>query len=280
MNKAKIAKSAYRTAIYVILIASSAVLLIPFAWMVSSSLLSEEEMFQHPPVWIPKPPHWSNYKEAWEALPFTTFLINTLLLTIGRVLPQVFACSLVAFGFARLRARASSKLFFLCLATMMLPGQVTMIPTYIIFNKLGWVNTFKPLIVPSFFAGPFFVFMLRQFFLTIPLELDEAARIDGASSFQIYYKIFLPLAKPALGAVAIFSFMAAWNDFMGPLIYLHDIEKYPLALGLQLFQSYGEYATRWNLIMASSVAMVLLPLIVFFFTQKHFIKGITIGAFR
>lgn len=276
----KKAKSTYKTVIYVILITSSAVMLIPFLWMVSSSLMSEEDMFQYPPVWIPKPPLWSNYKEAWEALPFTTFLINTILITVGRVVPQIFACSLVAFGFARLKARAKNKLFLLCLATMMLPGQVTMITTYIIFNKLGWVNTFKPLIVPSFFAGAFFVFMLRQFFLTIPLELDEAARIDGATSFQIYYHIFLPLAKPALGAVAIFSFMASWNDFMGPLIYLHDTEKYPLALGLQLFQSYGEYATRWNLIMASSVAMALPPLILFFFTQKHFIKGITLGGLK
>jgi len=273
MSKARLMKS---TAIYLILIASSVVMLIPFVWLVSTSLLSEEEMFRYPPVWIPRPPHWSNYKQAWQALPFTTFLINTILITIGRVVPQVFSCSLVAYGFARLRARASNKLFLVLLSTMMLPPQVTMITTYIMFNKLGWVNTFKPLIVPSLFAGPFYVFMMRQFFMTIPIELDEAARIDGASSFQIYYKIFLPLAKPALGAVAIFTFMASWNDFIGPLIYLHDTEKFPLALGLQLFKSYGEYATQWNLIMASSVAMALPPLIVFFFTQKYFIRGIVL----
>lgn len=280
MNRARIIKSISRTTIYIILIASSVGMLIPFIWLVSTSLLSEEEMFRYPPVFIPRPPHWFNYKEAWQALPFTTFLINTILITISRVIPQVFTCSLVAYGFARLRARASNKFFLLLLATMMLPPQVTMITTYIMFNKLGWVNTFKPLIVPSLFAGPFYVFMMRQFFMTIPIELDEAARIDGASSFQIYYRIFLPLAKPALGAVAIFTFMSSWNDFIGPLIYLHDTEKFPLALGLQLFKSYGEYATQWNLIMASSVAMALPPLIIFFFTQKYFIRGIVLTGER
>ena len=255
-------------------------MLIPFVWMVASSLLNESEMFRIPPVWIPRPPRLANYVEAWQALPFTTFLRNTIVLTVGRLLPLLFSCSLVAFGFARVRARGRSFLFVLMLSTMMLPFQVTMIPLYIFFSKIGWVNTYKPLIVPSFFGIPFYIFMMRQFFLTIPLELDEAARIDGASTFSIYSRIFLPLAKAPMAAMSIFIFMASWNDFFLPLIYLHKIEQYPLALGLQLFRTYAEYFTRWDYIMAGSVAMSIPPLLVFFFSQRFFIKGVAVTGLK
>jgi len=275
-----------RIAIYAILISFSAVMLVPFAWMVSSSLRSEAEMFPYPPnplswgFWAPDPVRWENYVNAWEALPFTRFLRNTLIITTGRMVGELISCSLIAFGFARLRARWRDALFIVLLGTMMLPGQVTMIPVYILFSKIGWINTFKPFVVPAFFGAPFFVFMLRQFFLNIPMDLDEAARIDGASTFQIYTRIFLPLAKPPLAVIAIFLFMGSWREFLGPLMYLQETERFTLALGLMLFRSYGEYATRWDLIMASSIAVSLPPLILFFLTQRLIVRGVTLTGIK
>jgi len=270
----------FRILIYCILVLSSVVMLVPFIWMISTSLMNEADMFRIPPVWIPSPPRLANYAETWRALPFTTFFRNTIVLTVGRLLPLLFSCSLVAYGFARLKARRKNLIFIVMLSTMMLPYQVTMIPLYILFAKMGWVNTYLPLIVPSFFGIPFYIFMLRQFFMTIPLEYDESARIDGASSFQIFYKIILPLSKPALVAMSIFIFMWSWNDFFTPLIYLHKTAQYPLALGLQLFRSYGEYSTRWDYIMAGSVLMAVPPLIVFFFGQKFFVQGVTVTGLK
>jgi len=269
-----------RGIVYLLLISSSAVMLAPFFWMLSTSLMNEDEMFRRPPVWVPKPPRFENYAETWHALPFTTFFRNTIVLTVGRLVPLLWSCSVVAFGFARLRARRKNLLFILMLSTMMLPYQVTMIPLYILFAKIGWVNTYLPLIVPSFFGVPFYIFMLRQFFMTIPLEYDESARIDGASTFQIFYRIILPLSKPALVAMSIFIFMGSWNDFFTPLVYLHKTAQYPLALGLQLFRSYGEYSTRWDYIMAGSVLMAIPPLLVFFFGQRFFVQGVTVTGLK
>jgi ABC-type glycerol-3-phosphate transport system permease component len=273
-------QQAYRIFIYTLIIVSSLLLLFPFFWMVTSSLKTQIEILLDPPVWFPESPRWQNYVDAWNSLPFTQFLKNTIFMTTGRLLGQIFSCSLVAFGFSRLRARGKDILFLILLSTMMLPQQVSMIPIYILFSKFGWVNSFKPLIIPAFFAGPFFIFMMRQFFLTIPYALDEAARIDGASNFTIYHTIFLPLAKAPLIAMSIFIFMASWNDFLGPLIYLHEMNNYTLALGLQLFKSYGEFATRWDLIMAASTAMAIPPLLVFFLSQRSFISGIALTGIK
>ena len=273
-------KLLYKIFIYTVLIVSTIIMLIPFVWMLSSSLMKEADMFQIPPVWIPNPPQFSNYTELWGILPFDTFFRNTIVLTVGRVVPLLFSCSLAAYGFARLKSRKRNILFMIMLSTMMLPGQVTIIPLYIIFAKIGWVNTFLPLIIPSFFGIPFYIFMMRQFFMTIPIEYDESARIDGASTFQIFYKIILPLSKPALVTMAIFLFMWSWNDFFIPLIYLHDTAQYPLALGLQLFRTYGEYSTRWDYIMAGSLLMSIPPLLVFFFAQKYFVEGVTITGLK
>lgn len=273
-------KLLYKIFIYTILIVSTIIMLIPFVWMLSSSLMKESDMFQIPPVWIPNPPQFSNYTELWGILPFDTFFRNTIVLTVGRVVPLLFSCSLAAYGFARLKSRKRNILFIIMLSTMMLPGQVTIIPLYIIFAKIGWVNTFLPLIIPSFFGIPFYIFMMRQFFMTIPIEYDESARIDGATTFQIFYKIILPLSKPALVTMAIFLFMWSWNDFFIPLIYLHDTNQYPLALGLQLFRTYGEYSTRWDYIMAGSLLMSIPPLLVFFFAQKYFVEGVTITGLK
>lgn len=273
-------KLLYKIFIYAVLIISTIIMLIPFVWMLSSSLMKEADMFQIPPVWIPNPPQFSNYTELWGILPFDTFFRNTIILTVGRVIPLLFSCSLVAYGFARLRSRKRNILFIIMLSTMMLPGQVTIIPLYIVFAKVGWVNTFLPLIIPSFFGIPFYIFMMRQFFMTIPIEYDESARIDGATTFHIFYKIILPLSKPALVTMAIFLFMWSWNDFFIPLIYLHDTNQYPLALGLQLFRTFGEYSTRWDYIMAGSLLMSLPPLLVFFFAQKYFVEGVTITGLK
>ncbi|HEY9189075.1 MAG TPA: carbohydrate ABC transporter permease [Ignavibacteria bacterium] len=275
-----IRKTSFRIFVYVILILSTIVMMIPFAWMLSSSLMKESDMFQIPPVWIPNPPQFNNYTEIWGILPFDAFFRNTVVLTVGRILPLLFSCSLAAFGFARLKSRKKNILFLIMISTMMLPGQVTMIPLYILFAKIGWVNTFLPLIVPSFFGIPFYIFMMRQFFMTIPIEYDESARIDGATTFQIFYKIILPLSKPALVTMTIFLFMWSWNDFFTPLIYLHDTNKYPLALGLQLFRTYGEYSTRWDYIMAGSLLMAIPPLLVFFFAQKYFVEGVTVTGLK
>jgi multiple sugar transport system permease protein len=273
-------KKAFRVFVYSTLIFSTILMLIPFVWMLSSSLMGESEMFQIPPVWIPDPPRFSNYSEIFNILPFTTFFRNTIILTVGRIVPLLFSCSLAAYGFARLKSRKKNILFVIMLSTMMLPGQVTMIPMYILFAKVGWVDTFLPMIIPSFFGIPFYIFMMRQFFMTIPLEYDESAKIDGATTFQIFYKIILPLSKPALVTMAIFIFMWSWNDFFTPLIYLHDTSKFPLALGLQLFRTYGEFSTRWDYIMAGSVLMSIPPLIVFFFSQRYFVEGVTVTGLK
>ncbi|MBN1349069.1 carbohydrate ABC transporter permease [candidate division KSB1 bacterium] len=269
-----------RAYIYVFITNASIILMIPLFWLISSSLKAETDIIVFPPQWLPDTPHWENYTNAWHSLPFGTFLKNTLFITLGRLVGELFACSLVAFGFARLRAKGKNILFFILLSTMMLPGQVSMIPVYILYSKIGWVNTFKPMILPAFFGGAFFIFMMRQFFMTIPIALDEAARIDGASTFTIYHTIFLPLAKAPLIAMSIFVFMGSWNDFLGPLIYLQEMHKFTLALGLQMFRSYGEFATRWDLIMAASTVMAMPPILVFFFSQRYFIKGVALTGIK
>lgn len=268
----------YKIILYIVLVSGGLILIIPFLWMVSTSLKPSNQVFIFPPAWIPHPFKWSNYIEGWNILPFTTFLKNSIIITGLNVLGNLLSCSLVAFGFARLRCRARNFLFILMLATMMIPYQVTIIPQFIIFKTLNWIDTFKPLIVPAWFGYPFFIFLLRQFFMTIPLELDDAAKIDGCSTLRIYWNIMLPLSKPALAAVAIFAFVGNWNNFMGPLIYLSSEEKYVLSLGLRLFQ--GQFSLQMHLLMAVSVLNVLPIIIVFFFAQKYFIQGIALTGIK
>lgn len=253
--------------------------MIPFAWMLSSSLKELPQIFVFPPKWIPNPVRLDNYAEALKRMNFLVALKNTLTITVLCLIGQVSSASLVAYGFARIRFPGRDFLFALVLSTMMLPSQVTMIPMFILFRSLGWVDTFKPLIVPSFFGGgAFFIFLLRQFFLTIPKDLEDAARIDGCGRFRIFLQIILPLAKPALITVSIFSFMSHWNDFMGPLIYLNSEHKRTLAIALQSFQ--GQYTADWNLLMAASV-VVLIPVLVIFFTlQRYFVEGIVLTGLK
>ena len=222
--------------------------------------------------------HWENYPEAIAAMPFWRYLGNTLIVTFVGMFGMLFSCSLVAYGFSRFRARWLNLLFLLLLSTIMLPTQVRLLPVYILFNKLGWVNTLLPLIVPQFFANAYDVFLLRQFFMTIPLELDDAAKIDGANPLQILMYIILPQARPALVSVGIFHFLYAWNDFYEPLIFLHTRENWTLAVGLQTFDAL--YTINTHLIMAVSVLMIIPPILLFFFSQKIFTQGVVFSGVK
>jgi ABC-type glycerol-3-phosphate transport system permease component len=262
--------------VYSLLVIGSIVFLLPFLWMVSTSLKVSSEVFVYPPSFLPSSFQWRNYLDGWTALPFNTFLRNSLIITCTNVVGNLLSCSLVAFGFARLRARGRGLLFLLVLGTMMIPNEVTMVPRFILFKELHWVNTLLPLTVPAWFGYAFFIFLLRQFFMSIPHELDEAAYIDGASYFRIYWNIILPLSKPALGAVAIFAFIGNWNNLLDPLIYLRSQNLYTIALGLNLFL--GQYVTVVNQLMAVSILALLPILIIFFFAQKVFVQGVTLSG--
>ncbi len=218
--------------------------------------------------------HPENYPESLTAVPFDRYLLNTILVTFFGMAGMLFSCSLVAYGFSRFRARWLNILFLLLLSTIMLPRQVTLIPVYILFQKIGWVDTLLPLIVPQFFANAYDVFLLRQFFMTIPLELDDAAKLDGASTFQTLLYIILPMARPALVSVSIFHFLYAWNDFYEPLIFLHSRENWTMAVGLQTFNAV--YSVNTHLVMAASVVMIVPPIVLFFLSQKIFTQGVVV----
>ncbi len=263
---------------YSLLILGSILVLIPVFWMVSSALKPNYQIFVFPPQWIPNPIQWNNFVKAMTSLPFGTYFQNTMIIEVGTIVGTLLSCSIVAYGFARLDAPGRNFWFIVLLSTMMLPGVVTMIPVYLIFRQLGWVNTFLPLIVPNWFGSAFFIFLMRQFFMTIPRDFEEAARIDGANTWQILTRIVFPLSKPALATVTIFTFMGVWNDFMGPLIYLNKPNTYTLALGLNFFK--GQYTSDWNMLMAASLVMMLPLVILFFAAQKAFIEGITLTGVK
>ncbi len=266
-------------AAYWILGWGSLFILSPLVWMLSTSLKTRSQVFRFPPEWIPEQFLWSNYREALTLLPFDTFFGNTVFITGLSVVGELASAAVVAFAFARLRWKFRNALFIVVPATMMLPRQVTLIPTFILFTRVfGWKDTYYPLIVPSFFAVPFFVFLLRQFYMTLPFDLDDAATIDGCSRLGVFWRIILPLAKPALAAVAIFSFQFHWNDFFYPLIYLFDKDKFTLALGLRFFP--GNYGTDWHYLMAASLVVMLPVILVFFFAQRIFIQGVVYHGFK
>ena len=264
--------------LYIILIAGSIVFILPLIWMISTSLKPNEEVFSYPPTFIPSQFMWQNYVIGWTQLPFNTFLRNSIIICANNVIGNLISCTMAAYAFARLRSRFSNVLFLLVLGTMMLPAEVTWVPQFIMFKTFGWINTLLPLTVPAWFGWPFFIFLLRQFFMTLPTELDDAARIDGASHFRIFWNITLPLAKPALATVAIFSFIANWNNWLSALIYIRSDEWKPLALGLQMFK--GQYMTYFNQMMAVSVLQLLPVLILFFFAQKTFIRGVALTGLK
>ena len=256
--------------VYTLLVGLSALFSIPFLWLILTSLRPPEEIFA-PNLW-PSRLAWDNYADVFRYAPVMRWLLNSLLVSLLAVVTVVLSSSLIAYGFARLRFPGRKQLFALVLATQLLPGIVTMVPTYLIWNRLGAVNTWYPLFAGNLFGSAFYIFMLRQFLLTIPQELVEAARIDGASYFGIYRRIMLPLIAPALTWVAISEFMAKWNDFMGPLIYLNRPAMYTMALGLNSFKQ--EHETQWELLMAGSVVFTLPMILLFFAFQRYFIEGV------
>jgi multiple sugar transport system permease protein len=267
-----------RAGAYAALIGLSIAFAAPFLWMLSTSLKTDPQTIAYPPAWIPNPVDWANYPEALQKINLLNSLKNTLIYAIPSVVGTVISCSLVAYGFARIRWPGRNILFLVLLSTMMLPGQVTFIPLYVTFAKLGWIGTFLPLIVPTFLGNPFFIFLLRQFFLGIPTELSDAARIDGASEFRILTRIVLPLSTPALITVGLFTFIDKWGDFFWPLIYLQDRASWPLSVAIQTFQT--QHKTDWPHSMAAAL-MITLPLVlIYFFAQRKFIEGITLTGMK
>jgi multiple sugar transport system permease protein len=250
----------------------------PLYWTLLTALKAKSELYAWPPIWWPAAPRWSNFAEAWAAQPFAVFLSNSLWVALLSTVGQIFSSSLVAYGFARFDFKGRNALFMIVLGSMMIPWDVTMIPLYMEFNALGWINTLKPLIVPSFFAAPFFIFLLRQFIMSIPRELDEAARMDGANAWQIYWRIHLPLMAPALVLVGTFQFLGSWNDYLGPLIFLNDQSLYTLALGLAQFK--GLHSNNVTAIAAMTVLLCLPPLLLFFLAQRHIMDGATSAAVK
>jgi multiple sugar transport system permease protein len=253
--------------------------ILPWVWMISTSLKNPEELAVYPIIWIPDPVRWDNYLEAFRRAEFSRFFVNTALVAFPSVLGAVISNALVAYGFARVRWPGRDLVFSLVLATLILPGFVTFIPLYLIFKNLNWINTYLPLVVPTFFANPFFVFLLRQFFMTLPEELADAARVDGASEFRIFSQIILPLSRPALAVVALFQFIGSWNDYFGPLIYINDKALYTISLGIaNMRASYGFSNFAW--IMAATCMSVLPIIVLFFFAQRTFIEGIALTGLK
>lgn len=263
--------------IYAVLIALAASMLLPFWWMLSTSLMTDTEVFQYPPKLLPQSPRWENYPEAMALQPFGRYFLNTTIVTFFSVAGQLLFCSMAAYAFARLRFKWRDKIFVLYLATMMIPAMVTLIPAFLIITAFGWMNTYYALIAPSL-SSVWGIFLLRQFFLTIPKGLEEAARLDGAHEFAIYWRIVLPLAKPALATLAIFAFMNSWKDFLWPLIVTSQTEMRPVEVGIASFSTI--YALDWTHQMAAAVIVMLPIIIVFFLAQRYFVRGITLTGLK
>lgn len=258
--------------LHVLMIALGVTFLMPLAWVASTSLKLPGQVFITPIEWLPKSPRWENYLDVFRRLPFEKFIVNSLFVTTMGTIGSVLSSVMVAFGLSRIRWPGREILFTVLLATMMLPGVVTLIPVFIIFKQIRWVGTFYPLWVPAWFGGAFYVFLMRQYMLTLPTELDEAAKMDGASNFRILWQVIAPLCGPAIASVAIFSFLFHYNDFMGPLIYISDNTMYTLPLGLLWFQ--GRFGNFWHLVMAASMITILPVIVLFFFAQRYFVQGI------
>ncbi len=263
-----------RVLAHLVLLFVSVTALIPLVFMMSTSLKPFGQELVFPVRWIPQPAVWQNFRDAWTTVPTATFLENTAIITFGSMVGELLTSSLVAYGFARLRFPGRNILFLICLSSLMLPSVVLIIPLFLMFRTLHWIDTFWPLIVPGWFGAPFFIFLMRQYYLGLPLELDEAAKIDGAGIMRVWWSILLPLLKPAFAAAALFSFIAHWNDFLGPLIFLNTEDKYTVALGVNMF--FGEYQVHMDLVMAYSVIVTLPIIVIFFAFQRYFVQGIAV----
>jgi len=263
---------------YLVLILFTVVFLTPFYWMIATGLKSDEQLFALPPTWVPSPLIFENFLRVFQEVPFDRFIFNSATLVFWNVLGQVLSTTLIAYGFARLRFPGRNVLFLILLGTLMVPEQVTLVPQFILFAKLGWVNTYLPLILPAFTGSPFLIFLMRQYMMTIPLDLDEAATIDGASRLQILRYIIVPLCVPALILVGVFTFTWVWNDFMGPLIYLTDPQKFTVSLGLGFF--HGARETSWHLLMAASLMSMIPPVALFLIAQRRLLGGLAAAGVK
>ncbi|HEY3991513.1 MAG TPA: carbohydrate ABC transporter permease [Ktedonobacteraceae bacterium] len=265
--------------IYLLLIILSFIFLLPILWMISTALKSLANVNTFPPIIFPNPPQWSNFVTALTQVPMFQFIGNSAAYSIITLVGDLLSCSLVAYAFAHVRFRHREIIFVCVLATMMVPYEVLIIPQFLLFRTLGWIDTYLPLIIPTFFGSPYLIFLLRQSFRSIPREIVEAARLDGASHLAIWWRIILPLSKPALAAVAIFSFIFHWNDLTGPLIYLNANEKFPLSLGLtQYTASVG--VTEWNMLMAASLVAIIPCVVIFFLSQRYMVQGIVVARVK
>jgi ABC-type glycerol-3-phosphate transport system permease component len=269
-----------RVGLYLLVIFLGLTFALPLLWMISTSIKTDPQVYRVPPIWIPNPARFENYLDVLTRRPFGLWFLNTLRYVLPVTIGVLASSGLVAYSFSRIRWWGRDLLFLLCIATMMIPFQVQMIPLYILFRNLGWINSYKPLVIPAFFGNAYYIFMLRQFFLTIPQDLSDAARVDGASELGILFRIIVPLAKPALAVVALFQFMGAWNDYLGPLIYLNSENMYPLALGLQSLRSSFQEALVWPYLMAASTLIVAPIIIIFFLTQRTFVEGIALTGVK
>ena len=261
-----------------LLILFSIALLLPLYWMVATALKTDQELAVFPPTLFPRNPQWNNFAEAVNFIPFFKFLGNTLTVTVLTVIGSVISNPLIAYGFSRLEWPGRDRVFLLVMATVFIPFPVVIIALFDIFARLGWINTFLPLVVPMFFGQAFWIFLMRQFLMQIPMEVSDAGRIDGANEFQVFSQIVLPLTLPAVGVIGIFAALYAWNDFIGPLIYLQDESKYTLAIGLTFFRS--QYDVQFNLLMAASTLIVLPVVVIFLLFQRAFLEGITLGSVK
>lgn len=267
-----------RGLIYFALIVGAVVVLIPFIWMLVSSIKPPADILVYPPEWIPRTVRLENYTELFEVAPFGRYILNTAVITGLSIVGQVVSSALVGYGFARMRFPGRDILFTVMIGTIIIPFEVTVIPNFILFTKLGWRNTILPLVVPTFFGAPFFIFLFRQFFKAIPGEFADAARIDGAGELAIFWRIWMPLSRPAIATCTIFTFVGTWNDYLRPLIFLTDQKNQTISIGLAAFQGY--YVSEWHYIMAGSVLAMLPVLIVFFFAQRLFIEGAVISGLK
>jgi ABC-type glycerol-3-phosphate transport system permease component len=250
--------------------------MIPFFWMLTTSLKSLDEVNVWPIKWIPSELVWQNYIDVFERTPFARYILNSLILSVGGIIGGILSCSLVGFGFARLRFPGRNFLFFVMLTTLMLPAWVMIVPHFMMFNAIGWLDTFLPIIVPSFFGNAFYIFLFRQYFMGIPRELEDAARVDGCSTFRIYAQIFMPMSAPVIATVAIFSFFYYWNDLLYPLVYFRSQENFPVSLGMRMFQTANMGVIHYPRMMAASLMSLLPCLVLFALAQRLFIQGVVI----
>ena len=266
-----------KAVIYILLTIVAIYFLAPFVYMLFTTFKTEAEAIAYPTTLFPEKWNWQNFVDAWNSQPFGTYFMNSVIVTVLTTLGQILSCSLVAYGFARFNFKGKNILFMILLATMMIPWDVTMIPQYMEFNLLGWINTLKPLIVPAFFGSAYYIFLMRQFLMGIPKDYEEAARLDGANAFQIYWKIFMPILKPSLILVGVLNMLTVWNDYLGPLIFLQDRSKYTLALGLASFK--GVHDTQIIPMLCITVIMIIPPIIIFIIAQKYIVEG-TSGSIK